>query len=149
MTRDLNLPSSATEDQFHLSVADLLNVVLRMPTFYTTFPAGYGKLSKAMSGRLRAKGMRAGMPDIMVFHPIRTGDYAATRVVGLELKVRGNTATSVQRSTHELLRAAGVRTYIVRNLRDVLDALIAGEIPHRNVYELNEPIVRAQLETSP
>ena len=68
-SREMNLPgTSATEDQFHISVAELLETVCRLPTFYTTFPAGYGKLSRATSDDLKDKGMQAGMPDILVFH---------------------------------------------------------------------------------
>jgi len=131
VTRDLNLPgTTATEDQFHIAVAELLETVLRMPTFYTTFPAGYGKLSKATSGRLKKKGMRAGMPDILVFHP--RGHYSSC-VIGLELKVRGNSLSAAQRSTHALLQATGVRVYLVRSLNDVLDALTYAAIPYRSV----------------
>jgi hypothetical protein len=128
-SRPINLPGSATEDQFHLAVAELLDWVLRMPTFFTTFPAGYGKLSKGMAGKLRAKGMRAGMPDIMIFHPAGL----VTRCVGLELKVGRNTTTSKQRETHELLRATGVKCYTIRTLNDVLAALIASDIPYKSI----------------
>jgi hypothetical protein len=131
MTRNLNLPGSATEDQFHVAVAELLDVCLKPPdTFYTTFPAGYGKLSKTMAGRLRAKGMKAGMPDVLVF--CRFG-HTTTIVIGLELKVRGNSASAAQRTTHALLRAVGVRTYLVRSLNDVTKALHDAGIPYRNV----------------
>lgn len=131
MSRNLNLPTSATEDQFHLSVAELLDVCLIPPTFYTTFPAGYGRLSKATSGRLRAKGMKPGMPDIMIF------DYCGrtyTKVIGLELKVRGNTATSVQRATHARLQAVGVRVFVIRSINQVLMALADAGIKYRNVH---------------
>ena len=130
MTRNLNLPGTATEDEFHVAVAGLLEVCLRMPTFYTTFPAGYGRLSKAMAGRLRAKGMRAGMPDILVFHP---SSHSSSFVIGLELKVKGNSTTAVQRATHALLQTAGVRTYLIRSLNDVIKALHNAGIPYRNV----------------
>ena len=134
MTRDLNLPGSATEDEFHVAVADLLNTVLRMPSFFTTFPAGYGKLSKAMSGRLKAKGMRAGMPDILIFHPFGR----ATTVIGLELKVKGNSTSSAQRATHALLQAVGVKTYLIRKATDVTRALHDAGIPYRNVIVQTE-----------
>lgn len=126
----MNLPGSASEDAFHLAVAELLEWVLRMPTFYTTFPAGYGRLGKGMAGKLKAKGMRAGMPDILIFHP--TKHYRTTRVLGLELKVGRNTTTAKQRETHELLGATGVIVHTVRTLNDVLAALLAADIPFKN-----------------
>jgi hypothetical protein len=132
VTRDLNLPgTSATEDQFHVSVAELLDVCLKPPlTFYTTFPAGYGKLSKATAGRLRAKGMKAGMPDILVFY---RRSHDSTFVIGLELKARGNSTSAAQRTTHAALQAVGIRTYVVRSLDGVLLALNDASIPTRPV----------------
>lgn len=142
-SNDINLPTSATEDAFHLAVAELLELVLRMPTFWTTFPAGYGKLGKATAGKLKAKGLKAGMPDIMVFHPC--GSYT-TKVVGLELKAGRNTTTSKQRTTHELLRAAGVYCYTIRTLNDVLAALISENIPYKQLLvqesKLAENVIR-------
>lgn len=136
-SRPLNLPGSATEDAFHQSVAELLDWVLRMPTFYTTFPAGYGKLGRGMAGKLKAKGMRAGMPDILIFHP----HSHSTRVVGLELKVGRNTTTAKQRETHELLRATGIKVYTVRALNDVLEALRSSFIPLKQI-ELHEKFAK-------
>lgn len=126
----MNLPSSATEDQFHLAVAEFLDLILRPPTFWTTFPAGYGKLGKATAGKLYAKGLRAGMPDIVVFHPFH---QYTTRVLGLELKTGRNSTTAKQRTTHELLRACGVRCYTVRTLNEVTAALLAHDIPIKQV----------------
>jgi hypothetical protein len=137
VTRKLNLPGSATEDQFHLSVAELLDICLTSPNvFYTTFPAGYGKLSKGMAGRLRAKGMKAGMPDILVFH---RRDHRSTFVIGIELKVGSNSPTSKQRTTHALLQRVGIQTYVVRTLHGVLLALRDAQIPYRNITIPEEP----------
>lgn len=135
MTKNLNLPGSATEDEFHVSVAGLLDVCLRPPeTFWTTFPAGYGRLSKAMSGRLKAKGMKAGMPDILIFYRRNmVATFTSTHIVGLELKVRGNSTSAAQRTTHALLQAVGVKTYLIRSLNDVIKALHDAGIPYRNV----------------
>jgi hypothetical protein len=131
VTRDLNLPGSATEDQFHVSVAGLLDVCLKPPdAFYTTFPAGYGKLSKAMSGRLKAKGMKAGMPDILVFY---RRSHETSQVIGLELKVKGNSTSAAQRATHALLQAVGIKTYTIRSLDGVISALHNAGIPYRSV----------------
>ena len=136
MTRDLNLPGSATEDEFHVAVAELLDLCLKAPdTFYTTFPAGYGKLSKTMAGRLKAKGMKAGMPDILIFHRV---NHFLCHVIGLELKVKGNSTSSAQRATHALLQAVGVKTYLIRKSIDVTRALHDAGIPYRNVIVQTE-----------
>ena len=139
MTRDLNLPgTTATEDQFHIAVAELLETVLRMPTFYTTFPAGYGRLSKATSGRLKKKGMRAGMPDILIFSQVQPPHPHRCCVIGLELKVGGNSLSAAQRNTHALLQAVSVRVYLIRTLNDVLVALRDAGIPHRQGILLHD-----------
>lgn len=130
-SRPLNLPGSASEDQFHLAVAELLIWVLTPQTFFTTFPAGYGRLGKGMAGKLKAKGLKAGMPDILVFHPSpRVGD---TRCIGLELKAGRNTTSSAQRHTHQLLWACGVKCFTIRTLTDVLAALSASNIPFKQI----------------
>jgi hypothetical protein len=133
-SREINFPGSASEDQFHGAVAELLDWCLIPPTFYTTFPAGYGKLSKSMAGKLKAKGMKAGMPDILIFSTHRIiANRTYSHVVGLELKVKGNTTTAKQRETHAALQAVGVRVYLVRSLNDVVMALNEAGIPYRNI----------------
>lgn len=143
-SRPLNLPGSASEDAFHLAVAELLDWVLRMPTFWTTFPAGYGKLGKGMAGKLKAKGLKAGMPDILIFHPVPP-HINNSHVVGLELKAGRNTTSSAQRNTHQLLWAAGVKVYTIRNLNDVLAALLAENIPFKQI-ELHDKVKTLERE---
>jgi hypothetical protein len=128
--RPLNLPGSASEDEFHLSVARLLDWILIPPNvFYTTFPAGYGKLGKGMAGKLKAKGMKAGIPDILIFEKVPQPNRS--HVIGLELKVAGRTASSAQRATHAALQAVGIRSYLCRDLEDVVSALTDAGIPHK------------------
>jgi hypothetical protein len=132
--RPMTLPGSATEDEFHIAVAQLLDVCLIPPTFYTTFPAGYGRLSKATSGRLRAKGMKAGMPDILVFDTHRMiANRTYTKIIGLELKVSRGSLSSAQRTMHATLQGVGVRVYTVRSLTDVATALSDAGIGYRNI----------------
>lgn len=127
----MHLPGSQTEDQFHIAVAELLDVCLIPPTFYTTFPAGYGRLNKATAGRLRAKGMKPGMPDILIFS--KYGE-TCSRVVGLELKAGRGSLTSVQRATHAQLQAVGVRVYTVSSINQVIMALSEARVRYRNVH---------------
>jgi hypothetical protein len=121
----------ATEDDFHVTVAELLDWCLLSTAFYTTFPAGYGKLSKATSGKLKAKGMKAGMPDILVFQ--RWGHGETTKVIGLELKAGSNSVSAAQRYTHAMLQVVGVRVYVVRSVEEVMAALHQAGISHRTM----------------
>lgn len=138
--RAMTLPGNETEDDFHVAVAHLLTICLLPPTTFTTFPAGYGKLSKATAGKLKAKGLKAGFPDIMIF--ARAGHYYS-RVVGLELKTSRGSVTSKQRTMHAALQAVGVQVFVVRSLREVMDALNSAGIAHRSAEVMDGPTEQA------
>jgi hypothetical protein len=123
--RPFNLPHNPRESEFHASVAELLDWILLPPAMFTTFPAGWGKLTKATAGRLYASGLKKGMPDILVFAP--------RKVIGIELKVGTNSETSAQRTMFARLQAVGIRVYVCRNLDDVYAALVNNDISHRNI----------------
>jgi hypothetical protein len=93
---------------------------------YTTFPAGWDKMSPAMSGMLKGCGLKAGMPDILVFHP-------SGRCLGIELKTGRNTQTATQKETAAQLLATGVPVIVARSVEDVLAVLERWDIPHRKV----------------
>jgi hypothetical protein len=126
--RSLNLPHHPKESELHKSVAELLDWVLVTPAMFTTFPAGWGKLSKATAGRLYASGMKAGMPDILVFD---RHSHQTTKAIGIELKVGANSQTSKQRATAAALQAVGIRVYVCKSIEDVLAALKDAGITHR------------------
>lgn len=114
-----------TEAQLHHSVAQLLDWLLLPPALYTTFPAGWGKFSKAMAGQLKHSGLKPGMPDILVFY-----DGAC---VGLELKAPGRKASDVQLEMSEKLQAAGVRVFVCDSAELVLSVLLELGIPMRRI----------------
>jgi hypothetical protein len=123
--KPFNLPHNARESELHVSVAELLDWILVPPAMFTTFPAGWGKLSKATAGRLYASGMKKGFPDILVFAP--------RKVIGIELKVGANAPSSAQRTMFAKLQAVGITVYICRSIDDVVQALDYTGIPHRTV----------------
>lgn len=112
-----------TESQLHQAVADLLDSILLRPALWTTFPAGWGKLGKAIAGRLHAAGLKAGFPDILVFH--------GGRVVGIELKIENGVVSKNQTKMFLQLYEAGVRVYICKSTDDVVGVLEQESIPHR------------------
>lgn len=113
-----------TENELHVSVANLLDWVLKPPAFWTTFPAGWGKFSGAMAQLLKRMGLKAGMPDILVFY--------AGECFGIELKTGKNTLTPEQRATHAKLEAAGVLVTVCRSVEDVMIILANSRVPLRN-----------------
>jgi hypothetical protein len=147
--RPFNLPHNPRESEFHASVAELLDWILVPPAMFTTFPAGWGKLTKATAGRLKASGMKKGMPDILVFgrhHMIANRTY--TNVIGIELKVGVNAVNSAQRTMHAKLQAVGIRVYVARSIDDVVAALDEANIPHRKTNLEKKPETSAQLDMS-
>ena len=115
--------SPLTESQIHASVASLLDWILVPPALYTTFPAGVGKFSKAMAGQLKHRGLKAGMPDILVFY--------AGRCLGLELKKLRSYMSKAQVEMKAKLEAAGVHYVVCRSQDDVITALRYHEVPIR------------------
>jgi hypothetical protein len=124
--RPIELPHSASESELHVSVAALLDWILIPPAFFTTFPAGWGKLGKATAGRLYACGMKKGMPDLLVFDRNR-------RVVGIELKAGKNGVQSAQRATFAQLQAVNIKVYVCRSLEEVVTALHREGINYKRV----------------
>jgi hypothetical protein len=114
---------AAAESQLHRTVAEFLDWMLLKPAVWTTFPAGWGKLGKATAGSLKGAGLKAGLPDILVFH-----DHEA---LGIELKTAAGKVTAIQAETHKALAAAGVPVYVCRSVEAVAEALVLHKIPMR------------------
>jgi hypothetical protein len=147
--RPFNLPHNPRETEFHVSVAELLDWILLPPAMFTTFPAGWGKLGKATAGRLKASGMKKGMPDILVFGVHRMIAHRTyTNVIGIELKVGDNSVNSAQRGMFAQLQAVGIRTYVCRNIEDVVRALADANIPYRKTDLSRKLEMAAQLDMS-
>lgn len=113
------------EDQLHQSVAELLDWVLLPPAFYTTFPAGWGVLSPSMAQRLKRCGLKAGMPDILLFYD--------GSCYGIELKAGKNAVSRDQTLTITKLSKAGVPVWICHSIDEVVDVLHVTGMPTRPI----------------
>lgn len=113
-----------TELQLHRTVAEFLDWALKPPAVYTTFPAGWGKLSEAMAGQLRACGLKTGFPDILIFdiHQMITNRRIYPKVVGIELKTKTG-VSAAQQLMFPRLKAVGWAIYVCRDLESVVAAL--------------------------
>lgn len=109
----------------HMAVAEFLDWVVMPPALWTTFPAGWTAMNKGQAGRLKACGLKAGMPDIMVFHDGFT--------LGIELKAGGHGLTEAQKEMHPKLLAAGVRVCVARSIDVVEHILRVHNIPIRKI----------------
>ena len=110
------------ESALHAQVAAYLRVALRHPWWFTTFPAGGG--GRVRGAQLKARGLRAGMPDLLVFGPAWT-------VIGLELKSDKGRLSKEQVETHDAMRACGFSVFVCRSVDDVEAVLDAAEVPLR------------------
>ena len=142
--REAKTPSTpkclkTSELDLHKSVADFLDWMLLPPAMWTTFPAGWGKLGKAVAGKLKACGLKEGMPDILVFHDRRT--------IGIELKT-GTKQSEAQAMMASKLKEAGVPVWVCKSIDEVYDILFNDyRIPMRPYfygYPANVPAAEAR-----
>lgn len=122
-----NVMGIKPEERLHLDVAKFLRVALKPPVFWTSVDHGSGKLSRRAAGMAKARGVRAGLPDIMIFAPCEMA--AACKVIGIELKSAKGTLSPAQVETHGDMMVAAVRCRTARSIEHVQDILIANGIP--------------------
>jgi hypothetical protein len=114
------------EQQLQISVAQFLSVALRPPTIWTAFPAGGG--GRVRGAFLKAMGLKAGWPDLLVIHPAgfsRSGSL----VVGIELKAAKGRPTPEQAAMDSAFFCAGAHYRIARSLDEVEGFLRGVGIP--------------------
>lgn len=102
------------EQALHRSIAQLLDRVLPKDAFWFHVPNG-GKRNKTEAGILKALGVRAGVPDILI--AFRGGLYA------IELKAANGRLTAAQKDTIPRMQSAGVQTAVCRSIDDVVAEL--------------------------
>ncbi len=90
------------EDSFHIAVAQYLDLALPKDAVWTTVEHG-GKRTKAEAGKLKAKGVKPGWPDVQVVY--------GGRLICFELKAPGGTRSPAQKVMHAQLRFAGALVY--------------------------------------
>lgn len=121
-------PRRAPEQDLQKAVAEFLALALTDPqTFWTAFPAGGG--GKARGGQLKAMGLKAGVPDILVID--------RSRALWIELKTQADKATNVRAGRHsdpqdvtqEALRMAGCWVITCRSVVEVENVLRSFKVP--------------------
>jgi hypothetical protein len=132
-----------TEHQLHCAVAKYLDCVLRMPTFWTTFPSGGYVLNKVARSHLKQRGLHKGVPDLFIWF---VDDKNRHRCIAIELKRPGKYPTKEQWKVHVLFGAVGVPVGICRSITDVARFLHKQGVPTRDLdfakgtgHESNHP----------
>lgn len=105
----------------HRAVAEYLQAVLPPSVFWTTFPAGGG--GRARGAQLKAIGLQAGVPDILVIYCGRT--------YFIELKAPRGRLSEAQETCHPRIWEAGAPVGIAKSVDDVRSLLAGWGIPTR------------------
>ena len=118
-----------TEHQLHRQVAAYLTVALHSPTTWTSIDAGAGRLTRFSAGSAKARGVKAGWPDILVIHPQPVGVGLGCILVGIELKIGKGRLSAEQLEVHASLTMAGAHVAVCRSVEDVEQVLIRNGVP--------------------
>ena len=102
------------EEAINRAVVSHLAVRSMPGVFYFHAPNGGGR-SKAEGGIFKALGVRAGVPDIIIFY--------RSQIFGLEIKAAKGRVTPIQRQTLNDMEVAGARTAIVNSIDEALVTL--------------------------
>jgi hypothetical protein len=119
------------ETALAIAAAQFLRLALRPPTTWFAIDHGAGRMTPAAAGLLKARGGRKGVPDLMVLHPVRPGDYqSGTIVVGVELKAPGKGRTTPSQTAMAAeFEAANAAYEFCWSLEDIEHALRTNGIP--------------------
>jgi hypothetical protein len=117
------LPGGPSEQTVQASIAAALEVGLKGICAWTAIDAGAGKMTKAAAGLRKARGVKAGWPDIILVHQ--------GRFYGLEVKDADGSLSADQRDLHAWLRACKAEVAVVRSIEEAVRAIRAWGIPIR------------------
>lgn len=114
----------ATEDQEQITVADWLRL---HPKLVWTATANGGIRHKATAGRLKAMGIVAGVPDILVFTPPTRPDVVSFHDGGLAIEMKrsdgGAGASKAQRGFMQNLEDCGWLCFVANGAGEAIEIL--------------------------
>lgn len=105
------------EDILHNSILNFIRY--QFPGWVITHPMNEGKRSRFEQFLAQYLGMRAGIPDLMIFEPRQGPDRFYTGLA-LEVKVKGNKPTPNQIEFMEDLRRKGWMVHVVYSLEEAV-----------------------------
>lgn len=110
------------EQQLQRSVVDLLQVYQNRGLLAFAHMPNGGRRSKAEAGAFKAMGVRAGVPDLLVWTQ-GSGHFA------IELKAKAGKLSPAQAAWHDTVSCLGHRVYVCRSVDDVERCLRAEAVP--------------------
>lgn len=109
------------QNRLHIPAVRLLRQILRPETVVVHIPNG-GWRSRVEAAILKAMGVIAGIPDILIIHE--------GHAFFLEFKAEEGRLSDAQIETTDLLLAAGAPVGVARNFEEVIALLDEWKIPH-------------------
>jgi hypothetical protein len=117
------------EHSLQIAVAHMLDVVLDPKrTWWTAIDHGVGKLGFKEAGIRKARGVKPGIPDIVIM--ARDFPYQPI-VIGIELKAGRGDLSEAQIEVRDEWLSMGHGVYVARSLEEVQDILVRAKIPMR------------------
>ena len=112
-----------TEHRLQMTVAVYLGAVLPRDAAWTAIDAGQGRMDIRAAQRRKARGVKAGWPDIQI---VWRGFF-----YGIELKAAKGRVSDNQEHVHSALADAAALVSVCRSVADVERALLHWGIPLR------------------
>ncbi len=113
------------EHSLQVAVAHMLTVVLDPNlTWWSSIDHGVGKLSPATAGIRQRRGVRQGIPDILIM-------WADGKFAGIELKINKGTLSPAQIETQDAWIRLGHGYYVAKSLEEVQEILEYCRVPMR------------------
>lgn len=130
-TAGIRKRNAQPEEALQMAVIKFLKLALEGNSEFFAVPNG-GKRGFREAQRLKAAGVKAGVPDLIV---INDG-----RAIGIELKAGKTPLSDAQKEYHERLRRARVPVSVCRSVEEVESALRRAGVPLRATVEA--PVLR-------
>ena len=116
------------EQALQIAVSRYLEVTLRPPSWWSAIGHGGGGLVRG--AMLKRMGVKKGVPDIIVIHPVASaGSELGAWLVGIELKAPKGRQSPEQVAVQRAFEQAGGFYYVCRSVDEVEDALRQTGIP--------------------
>lgn len=128
---EVEIKKATPEYVVHKAIAEYLELVLMPPAFFHTtensnHQGGTSGMIKQM--RDRARGVKAGFPDLLIFY--------AGGVLAVEVKRFGKNATPTQIEMHERLFTNKIPTEVVHDVNEMNLALVKHGVPLKRFNHL-------------
>jgi hypothetical protein len=117
------------EQALQISVAAFLRHALKHPTWWSAI--GHGGGGRVRGAILKAMGVKAGVPDVLVMHPVGSVVRSANGcwLIGVELKSEKGRLSTAQVLSKQAFEDAGGIYYVARSVDEVEGFLKGVGIP--------------------